>query len=279
MLNPTQKQICNAEITFEIARNNSGAPVDLIVSLIQAEIEKRNKGEMIKHAVTKLVTQIVGMKHPVLLVGPAGCGKTTIGEQVASDLNLPFFITSTIFDTHELLGFVDGHGQYHSTAFRQAFENGGVWIADEIDAWDAAALLAANSALANGFATFPDCPKPVVRHVNFRMIGTANTFGSGADRLYVGRNELDAASLDRFATVDVDYDPVIEMNVCNSNIEWLEYVREVRSNVERLKIRHVVSTRAVAMGSKALENGIDLRTVCNLYLFKGMSKNDRERVE
>ena len=28
-------------------------------------------------------------------------------------------------------------------------------VADEIDAWDVAALLAANSALANGFCTFP----------------------------------------------------------------------------------------------------------------------------
>jgi hypothetical protein len=119
------------------------------------------------HHMTELVIRIAALAHPIMLVGPAGCGKTTIGEHTARALSLPFYITSTVIDTHELMGFIDGHGTYHSTPFRQAFEHGGVWVADEIDAWDAAALLTANSALANGFATFPDRQTPVQRHTNF----------------------------------------------------------------------------------------------------------------
>ncbi len=94
------------------------------------------------HYRTPLVVKIAAIGHPVMLVGPAGCGKTTIGEHVATALSLPFYITNTITDTHELIGFIDGHGSYHSTPFRQAFECGGVWIADEIDAWEAGALFA-----------------------------------------------------------------------------------------------------------------------------------------
>lgn len=231
------------------------------------------------HYRTPLVIQITSLGHAIMLVGPAGSGKTTIAEHAAKALNLAFYITSTINDTHELLGFVDGHGHYHTTPFRQAFETGGVWVADEIDAWDAAALLAANSALANGYATFPDQPAPIIRHRDFRMLATANTFGTGADRVYVGRNELDAASLDRFAVIDVDYDLDLERMFARGADRWLERVWNVRKIVHDKKIRHVVSSRAITMGSAALSIGIEWETVEALYLFKGMSSKDRSKID
>lgn len=230
------------------------------------------------HHLTPKIIRTASLGHPVMLVGPAGCGKTTIGMHVADALGLPFFITSTVFDTHELMGFVDGYGKYHRTAFREAFENGGVWVADEIDAWDAAALLAANSALANGRATFPDNDKPVKRHANFRIIATANTFGHGADRVYVGRNELDAASLDRFATYSIDYDDGLETAFCGGNLEWLANVKRVRKACRDKNIRHVVSSRAIIMGTQALANGDTWADCEELYIFKGMSQTDREKI-
>lgn len=230
------------------------------------------------HYRTELIMKIVAANHPVMMVGPAGCGKTSIGEKIAEGLQLPFYATSTINDTHELTGFVDGHSKYHSTPFRQAFENGGVWIADEIDAWDASALLAANSALANGFSTFPDMAEPLVRHKDFRMIATANTFGSGASRVYVGRNELDAASLDRFAVIDVDYDLTLEQLFARGNDRWLNKVWKTRKRVEEKKVRHVVSSRAIIMGATALEIGIDWADVEEIYLFKGMSETDCKKI-
>ncbi len=214
---------------------------------------------------------------PAMLIGPAGCGKTTIGKNVAKAFGFDFYITSIVFDTHELLGFVDGHGNYKTTAFRQAFENGGVWVADEVDAWDAAALLAANSALANGYCTFPDSALPVKRHDNFRMIATANTYGHGADRIYVGRNELDGATLDRFGCIDMTYDRVLE-KALSTHDEWLEYVWKVRDAVEKHSIRHVVSTRAILFGQHGLSIGLDRADVEEMYVFKGMSKNDRKMI-
>jgi hypothetical protein len=231
------------------------------------------------HYQTEKVIKIASLSHPIMLVGPAGCGKTTIGQHTAQALQLPFYITSTINDTHELTGFVDGTGRYHRTPFRDAYENGGVWVADEIDAWDASALLAANSALANGYSVFPDNPLPVTRHPSFRMIATANTFGHGADRVYVGRNELDAASLDRFATINVDYDLNLEQLFAKGNMQWLEHVWAVRKEVTEKKIRHVVSSRAIIMGSSALAIGLKWDDVEETYLFKGMSTKDREKIE
>ena len=90
-------------------------------------------------------------------------------------------------------------GTIVSTEFRKAYENGGLFLFDEIDASMPGAILAFNAALANNFMDFPD--KKVPRHKDFYCIAAANTFGSGADRQYVGRNQLDAASLDRFIDV------------------------------------------------------------------------------
>lgn len=231
------------------------------------------------HALTPKVIKVAALGDNIMLVGPAGCGKTTIGTHTAKALQLPFYITSTINDPHELLGFVDGHGKYHDTPFRNAFEHGGVWIADEIDAWDAGALLAANAALANGFANFPDNHLPVHMHADFRMIATANTFGNGADRVYVGRNELDAASLDRFATINVDYDSTLESLFANGNEVWLKRVLEIRAAVVAKKIRHVVSSRAILKGARALAAGLDRDDVEEFYVFKGMSKSDRDKIQ
>lgn len=261
------REICQAEIAAAPARRLEIVTAHAIVTL---------DGPL--HYRTPIILRAVGRGDAVMMVGPAGCGKTTIGEHVARALNLPFYITSTINDTHELMGFKDGYGGYHATAFRRAYEHGGVWIADEIDAWDATALLTANSALANGFATFPDLEEPLRRHPDFRMVATANTFGSGADRVYIGRNELDAASLDRFAVINVDYDLTLERMFAAGQDRWLDHVWNVRRIVQEKRIRHVVSSRAISRGALALASGEDWDDVEEMYLFKGMSETDRDRI-
>lgn len=232
-----------------------------------------------QHKRTETVIRITALAHPIMLVGPAGCGKTTIGHQTSHVFGLPFYITSTINEPHELTGFIDGNGTYHRTPFRDAFENGGIWVADEMDAWDAPAFLTANAALSNGFCVFPDNPRPIMRHPMFRMIGTANTFGHGADRIYIGRNELDAATLDRFAVIPMEYDLDLERMYANGNAKWLQRVWDVREAVNNNKIRHVVSSRAILMGGASLAAGISRDDVEEFYLFKGMSKKDCNRID
>jgi cobaltochelatase CobS len=38
------------------------------------------------------------------------------------------------------------------------------------------------------------------------IVATANTFGTGADRVYVGSLQIDGATLDRFAFLEWPYD-------------------------------------------------------------------------
>ena len=55
--------------------------------------------------------------------------------------------------------------------------------------------------------------KPYAKqHKDFVLVASANTVGKGANRIYVGRNAQDEASLDRFriGQVEMDYDRALE---------------------------------------------------------------------
>ena len=214
---------------------------------------------------------------PVMLVGPAGSGKTTACLHVADALGLPFYTNGALTGAHELTGYKDAAGQYHTTAFRQAFEHGGVYLMDELDRSDAAAVLALNSALANGFMAFPDRPEPVRAHPDFVPLVAANTYGRGADRLYVGANQLDAATLDRFATLAWDYDETLERSITGDDA-WVSYVQAARKAASDLKVRHVISPRASMAGAVQRRAGLAFDIVAETLIWKGMDQEQRNRI-
>lgn len=214
---------------------------------------------------------------PVMLVGPAGSGKTTACQHVADAIGLAFFTNGALTGAHELTGYKDAAGQYHTTAFRQAFEHGGVYLMDELDRSDAAAVLALNSALANGFMAFPDRPEPVKAHKDFVPLVAANTYGRGADRLYVGANQLDAATLDRFATLAWDYDETLERSITGDDA-WVSYVQAARKAASELKVRHVISPRASMAGAVQRRAGLAFDMVAETLIWKGMDQEQRNRI-
>ncbi len=211
------------------------------------------------------------------LVGPAGSGKTTACEQVAEALGRPFYTLGALTGAHELMGYLDAAGTYHATPFRQAFQHGGVFLLDEADRSDPSALIALNSALANGFAGFPDAVDPIRKHADFLCIVAANTYGSGSDRLYVGANQLDGASLDRFAMLDWPYDETLERRLTGLDV-WAAFVQAVRQVVTEQKVRHIVSPRASMAGAVYLRAGLDFETVANMVVWKGMAQDVRVRI-
>lgn len=215
---------------------------------------------------------------PAALIGPAGSGKSTVSKQIADAIGLKYYLQNSVTGTHELSGYMDAHGKYNTTAFRDAFEKGGLILIDEVDTSDAGALKWVNTALANGHAMFPDQADPVMRHKDFRVIIAANTFGNGADRLYVGANQLDASTLDRFVFFDFRYDEKIELMI-SGNIKWAKRVQALRKGALKERARIVISPRATIYGSKLLAAGWDQGVVEDRVIWKGIDPELRTRIE
>ena len=235
-------------------------------------------GEHIKdlgkqHFQFEKLSKYVQTKNNIFLVGSAGSGKTTAARNIAKALNIKFYFTGAINSEYKLTGFIDAQGRIVNTEFRKAYEHGGLFLFDEIDASFPQAILAFNAALANDFMDFPD--KKVPKHRNFYCIAAANTFGTGADRQYVGRNQLDAATLDRFITFNWEIDETLEHELAN-NHEWVNYVQKARKAASKIGERHIISPRASMQGADLLRIGIDRKEVEKDVVWKGL---DASRIQ
>ena len=104
-----------------------------------------------------------------------------------------------------------------------------------------------------------------------------NTFGRGEDRVYVGRNEMDGATADRFAMLPWNYDEAMEMALCPDKA-WCAYVQKVRAAVATLKLRYLVTPRASNGGAKALAAGLERETTEECFIWRGMPQNERGKV-
>jgi MoxR-like ATPase len=230
-------------------------------------------------ALPEILLALAARANP-MLVGPAGSGKTTLARQCAKALSLPYYMSARVTQDHKLLGYKDGHGCYHRTPFRDAVENGGVFLFDEFDASEPDVFTVINAVVASDPGETVDFPDGMVEvHENFYCIAAGNTYGRGADRKYVGRNQIDAASLDRFAVFDVDYDEHLERRLVPDHPAWVQRVQRVRAAVERENVEHIVSPRASLKGAALLRQGMPQTKVENAVLWKGMDVASRARVE
>lgn len=212
----------------------------------------------------------------VCLVGPAGSGKTTLVGQIAKALGLPFYFTGAITSEFKLTGFINAQGNIVRTPFRDAYENGGVFLFDEMDASTPQAVLAFNNGLANDAMDFPDACVP--RHKDFYCVAAANTFWTGADLMYVGRNQLDAASLDRFTFIEFNYDERLEL-LLGPDRGFTRLVQAYRKAAQELKIAHVISPRASIVGGKLLKAGMPADRVIQVQVLKGLRGEDAEKLK
>lgn len=198
---------------------------------------------------------LAACRRNVMLVGPAGCGKTTAAKLAADALKMRFGTVSCTAGMNEghLLGrsmpnVTKGDANFIGTEFLDYFENGGLFLLDEVDASDSNLLLALNTALDNGYANIPNRNKKprADRHKDFVLIASANTFGRGATRQYAGRNQLDEATLDRFrmGVIECDYDRAIEVKVCPDQ-DIRTWCQSVRDRIVQAGLRRVMSTRFI----------------------------------
>lgn len=292
VINPPPIDPVDTDQLVFLRKSLNTASLPEIKSLIQEELTNYHaygkielkKGDEIRildpeprHYLFPEILEAVDAGIPAALIGPAGSGKSTCAGQIAKAIDKTYYLQNSVSGIHELAGYMDAHGRYHGTAFRTAFEKGGLLFLDEVDTSDASALKWLNTALANGHAMFPDSELPVNRHSDFRMVIGANTFGTGADRIYVGANQLDASTLDRFVFFDFGYDLQMEHLLAN-NQNWVDRVQALRNGAEKERARIVISPRASIYGSKLLAIGWKQEVVEERLIWKGIDKELKERI-
>lgn len=221
------------------------------------------------HEKTPTILRILSARLPLFLVGEAGSGKTHLVEQCAEALGLKFYCISVCAQTtaSTLLGYMDANGKYVRSLFRDAYENGGVFLLDEVDNGNPNVLSVLNASISNHVCSFPD--QMVKKHPDFILCASGNTYGHGANRKYVGRLEIDGATLDRFVFVEIGYDEKLENNICG-NKAYAKLIQALRKRAQELKLRNIISPRASINGVKLLNAGLDIKDVLKYTVFRDM---------
>ena len=239
------------------------------------EGDYKKKLDGIFHKEFENICRIVKSDIPLMLVGSAGAGKNYTLEQVAKALNLDFYFSNAVNQEYKLTGFIDANGKYHETEFYKAFTKGGMFFLDEIDASCPECLVILNSAIANRYFDFPT--GRVEANENFRVVCAGNTYGTGADMVYVGRNVLDGATLDRFVVLPFDYDEEVEKQLAYDN-ELYTFIHSLREAINKAGLRYIVSMRALINSSKLLAIGMSKENILRTSIIKNMQIDDLNNV-
>jgi cobaltochelatase CobS len=265
--------------SIDMARSEVKAllPVEHIIKSVERP-EIKIEGR--PHFLLDDVVFFMQIRKPIFLVGPAGGGKTTIAEQCAEILGLPYYEKSMAISTTEwdMVGYRGPNGDYIPGVFREPFENGGVMMLDEMDSASPEVMVALNNIMGNGHASFPDGTR-VKKHKDFVLVAGGNTYGQGEDRIYVGRNQLDGASLNRWGVINFDYDENAEFDWSGLDQRaWVEYIQKARKLASSLEMRVIISPRQSVDGAKALRAGGRREMVEDVILWNTMGNDDSEKL-
>lgn len=277
-----------AKLWPDIIELTTTKPRELTITVNLADaVKKVDVGYAHKRFPELLQWSVAGIH--VYLYGPAGSGKTTAGIQLAKALSeltgevIPFYFTSfhRTSQVFEITGFENVHGKVARTPTREAWENGGVILWDEYDANEAIGA-ACNTALANDIMLFPD--GPIKRHRHCYIIAAGNTIGKGATAEYVSRDRQDAATLNRFAFIEWDYDADLELAAAGEDArEWVKHVQKLRAAHRSLGASApdiLISPRASIYGARMLRANpkTTYAMLEEALIWQGASEDDKAKV-
>jgi len=188
-----------------------------------------------------------GLHMPIMLTGPAGTAKSQAAEHLAETLglNYGYMAGSQQLTKSDMLGYRSPDGKIIDSLLGQFYQQGGVFVIEEIDAINNNILLNLNTAIAGHRGYFAG--RMVERHPDFRLIATANTYG-GSDDNYNARTKLDASTMSRFLRLEWELDEQLETDLLD-NLRIDEAIKRTR---EELRKRGYELTMRDALSYKAL---------------------------
>jgi len=254
---------------------------------VKTASNKVNKVDGVVPECFEELVRLANQRVNILMVGPSGSGKTHNAGLIAKALGLPFggISCSAGMSESQLTGWLlptgaKGTFEHTPSEFINRYENGGVFLFDEFDGSDPNTVVFINQAIAGDHFFLPQrFNKPMVkRHKDFVCIAAANTWGTGADAQYVGRSQLDAATLDRFktGTVYIGYSAAVEQALVNKHV--YEWATEIRIQIMTHGLRRIMSTRTMLDLTKMTDNEGWDKTQWERSYFTGWTQDELRKI-
>lgn len=294
-----------------IAESVNEAVQDIVTELTRTEINKYIpkridvvRSGTIKQTIDRqhhkfeLILKTLSAGVNVYLVGPSGTGKTTLAYNLSKALGLSY----TGYSCHRDMSAFDFEGslsvttnEYAASKVYHPWKNGGVILFDECDRGSAQAMVCLNAILGNDFFTFPN-GETIERHPNCYLIAAANTLGLGGNESFNSANKLDAATLDRFAYIEIGVDSALEYAACGIHDkeseqvdlglggfikpeQWVDFVIKYRSYLKEVGLKQVVITpRASIAGCRLLKDGIGFTHLRDMLLTRHLTEEQKNKV-
>ena len=210
-----------------------------------------------QHYQLKPLIEVMGSGEPAMIIGPTGSGKTRVTHAVKQALGCKHYAIRQVNKqtaTHDLIGFNNATGSYVPGVFTKIIQDGGLAVIDEIDNGNSNVLMIIKGIL-SGHIYMPYGMQEV--NPECHLMCTANTWGLGPDREYIGRNALDVALLNEFVCVEWPYDAnaeklwtlslyksVDEPKITQSQFDkFIDRFQAMRDYAQTHKIRVIFATR------------------------------------
>jgi cobaltochelatase CobS len=203
--------------------------VEFLAEILPGElVPELDDGYVFQEELAKQVLVSLKENEKILLVGPTGCGKSTLVEQLAARLNWPVVrvAASGGLTESDLLGewtVREGETVFNYGFLPRAMKLGAICLIDEIDGIEPSVAFSIHQLMEDQgkLVLLQNGGEIVEPHPRFRLVTTANTLGNGDESgLYTGTRVLNAAFLDRFAAVfRMSYmPPAMEVDVVRSRV-------------------------------------------------------------
>ncbi len=293
-------QAALSQVDAAVQRLNAARPISLITPGSSKPKVITGGHSMLANAV--LMANAVKGVGVLYLKGEAGSGKSTAFAEVFAALGKPDYVHLT-FGQHttqtDVFGFIDANGRpVDYWKVKEAVEGGWGIGFDEFDNVSAEGGVAFNTVISNKVMSFPMVGL-VTKHDDTVMMAAGNTFGRGADSQYVGRAQLDGATLDRlvYCPWDTDWEhagavhgfkiagdkpafpPPVKPRTLKEFEYWGQYVKDVRDVIQDLGLRVLVTRRSIIYGAALLEAGIHTDLVEYATIWGRMSEQEANTIK